>query len=734
MILSFFNEKLDLVGSVTIVAKSDIVGLAPPLIVMSGAEAQALGEPPFQLLEGSSYEYVVQKVGLELKEIPTIIQKTRLKGELDRGTMATGLNVGTIHLTLIDQAGNELGTAAVEVRSRKLDYRVEYRDMMDDISRCAVDLIGTMASYAQGRREITLKGDPNTLQQRYFLLRGILQGRPFRQAVAQILESPHSKMSAVESIGDVRKGIKPTRTVLNQIAAARRRIKVPNGHALQDRGISSIPHEVATTVSVVSYDTPENQFVKRVLEILRATLSGIKHLYETIADLKSQQHLSVLSDMQSMTDWLDSVLNSDLMRRISRAGALSYSSPVLQRKVGYRELLRGWLAAQMASQLSWSGGELVFGAGQKNVATLYEYWCFLRVVEAVQQVAHLPADFAKGLIRQNGGGLEFTLARGKQADIIGVTEILGRRLKVKVSFNETFRQRAKYHNAGSWSREMRPDVTLTFWPSDLAPNDAEAVGLVSRIHFDAKYKSKVSSFRKDPDDNEDASVIYKRDDLAKMHAYRDAIRRSEAAYILYPGESGGDDSFEIYDEILPGLGAISLRPGDPRGLEILVAKIRLLAQNCSMQLSQREYLSYSQNYTKRIEPSLLNALLPDLSPTIIGETQAPSIRLDIQRIRHIFMCNINTAKDIRFDGATRVLSVPVRELVPEAFSIGLKDRLIFITEGTVKRLAYVDQVGLGVGEVRLSVSLYDSDALVALTDELTVRGSGASSDFWLISL
>ena len=49
----------------------------------------------------------------------------------------------------------------------------------------------------------------------------------------------------------------------------------------------------------------------------------------------------------------------------------------------------------------------------------------------------------------------------------------------------------------------------------------------------------------------------------KMHAYRDAIRRSAGAYVLYPGrDDGKSPQYPLYHEILPGLGAFLLRPTD----------------------------------------------------------------------------------------------------------------------------------------------------------------------------
>lgn len=45
-----------------------------------------------------------------------------------------------------------------------------------------------------------------------------------------------------------------------------------------------------------------------------------------------------------------------------------------------------------------------------------------------------------------------------------------------------------------------------------------------------------------------------------MHAYRDAIRRSSGAYVLYPGVDNEPLKRTEYHEVLPGVGAFVLRP------------------------------------------------------------------------------------------------------------------------------------------------------------------------------
>ena len=97
--------------------------------------------------------------------------------------------------------------------------------------------------------------------------------------------------------------------------------------------------------------------------------------------------------------------------------------------------------------------------------------------------------------------------------------------------------------------EMRPDYTVSVWPSTLTESEANSEAKMAHIHFDAKYK-----FSRGEDEE-----VYRREDLHKMHAYKDAIHNTYGAYILYPGEV-----ITIHREqdtkAIPGIGAFPARP------------------------------------------------------------------------------------------------------------------------------------------------------------------------------
>jgi hypothetical protein len=64
-----------------------------------------------------------------------------------------------------------------------------------------------------------------------------------------------------------------------------------------------------------------------------------------------------------------------------------------------------------------------------------------------------------------------------------------------------------------------------------------------------------------------------------MHAYKDAIRRTGGAYVLYPGE-GKDDPFRGFHELIPGLGAFVIKPNkdnkDKEHLKTFIKKLSLI--------------------------------------------------------------------------------------------------------------------------------------------------------------
>lgn len=123
---------------------------------------------------------------------------------------------------------------------------------------------------------------------------------------------------------------------------------------------------------------------------------------------------------------------------------------------------------------------------------------------------------------------------------------------------------------GSYSVRLRPDISV------LAPD--------SSLHLlDAKLRrtvTLVSAGSQDPD-SDDETDTFRRGDVYKMHAYRDAIHEARSVWVLYPG--GGFERVFYHDpdisgfDGVSGVGALPLRPGNAASRELLDDLCRSIA-------------------------------------------------------------------------------------------------------------------------------------------------------------
>src|SRR5690606_20048557 len=190
------------------------------------------------------------------------------------------------------------------------------------------------------------------------------------------------------------------------------------------------------------------------------------------------------------------------------------------------------------------------------------------------------------------------------------------KLQINFSFNRTFSNNGNHPSPGSWTKSLRPDYTLSFWPVGISEAIAEQEELIVHIHFDAKYKIdnlvQIIDQEKDLKEEkfEQLKGNYKNVDLFKMHAYQDAIRRTGGAYVLYPGTEISEK--KGFHEILPGLGAFPVRPSRTNsGIEDLKDFILRVIDHFLNRASHRENLAFHIFDIHKDEPNKLNEKIPE---------------------------------------------------------------------------------------------------------------------------
>ena len=544
--------------------------------------------PSVQLLESYEYHYEFLSSSSNLGAIETshsdVFEPDTTNGHV--GRVRPGLYTGTLPIKVyLDR--DHLGSFSLEVRSRKLGYLDEYRWMVRDLAEQMSEVVMNRFAPAVQQFDIDNTRDAQTLYQRFAFLKSLISGENFQAAVSEIVRRPHVAWIDYHEPIHPSKGIKAGSYVSRQLAKAGPRSPWTN------EVIDSIPQIIHRHRTEVTVDTTPNRFVKFALEQWRDVVSRITEILTTQSANPAIDR--GLRELKETSDYLDAVLAEGFFRELGDISGFPADNQVLHKREGYRDIFQAYIQFDVAAKLSWKGGEDVYGAGKRDVATLYEYWVFMKLAQLIAELCATPFDFSE-LVEVERDALNVNLKKGKRCVLKGLVERRGRRLAVEFWFNRTFTKNSS--SDGSWSRQMRPDYSLKISPA----SDALAGFEPTYLHFDAKYRIDKLNGLFGNDDNEeetgeDSQVDSfntsiagpKRDDLLKMHAYRDAIHRSAGAYVLYPGNE--TQEFRQYHELLPGLGAFSIKPtetGEAAGKLLLVKFIEDIFEHIASQITQHE--------------------------------------------------------------------------------------------------------------------------------------------------
>jgi hypothetical protein len=570
-----------------------------PTYEISEEEALENGESKFQLVEGCSYEYQFNTNSIRFKENSNsnkIISFSRF--DKHKGSIIPNIYVGT-HSFELDGIEEKI---QIEVRSIKSDYRKDYRYMLESITEKCTDLIMQIDSPISQHFETNFNKDSETLYQRFSFVKALIDSREFEESVQKIVTNPSTKWNEEIEDRDIRGIRRFNQKSLRQLSSKPNRIEINSDHYLNYKlGINSIPYKIESTRKTESIDTSENRFIKHALEEFLNFCED--------CELNFKKYSSAKLEASILTNKIANLLNQTFFKEISRPTSLKLNSPVLQRKNGYREVLNAWLKFDLAAKLIWEGGDNVYKAGKKDIAILYEYWLFFTLLDVLKSVFEIEPKEITNLITFEKGKLSLNLKQGTAIPLKGIYKSKSRNLNVQFSYNRSFGGGKNYPSGGSYTTTLRPDYTLSIWPEEISNSkEAENQELITHIHFDAKYK--VNNFyelisqtkneelteeeeeKLTKEEEEDyKSGNFKNQDLLKMHAYKDAIRRTGGAYVLYPGD-GKDNPFRGFHELIPGLGAFAIKPKkDDKGKEYLEEFIKKVVSTFIDRTSQREHLA-----------------------------------------------------------------------------------------------------------------------------------------------
>ena len=608
--LTFISIPLDFIEkglTLTIDAKK-------PDTLFEVINAEQEGESRYQLKEGCFYDYEFSNPKYFFKKTDYVQAHSRKQYI---GIISPNIYVGALTFEIFKEVENKYYEIKLEVQSVKSDYRTDYRYMLESITERCTDLIMQIDSPINQHFETDFNKNPKTLYQRFSFVKSLIDSLEFEEAIQKIVSNPTTKWEEEHDVKDIRRIRRFNQKNIKQLVTKSNRMEIGGDHFLNKYyGLSSIPTKIDSTRKTESIDTSENRFIKHALEEFLFFCEN--------CELKFEKYSTAKFESELLATKISTLLNQSFFKQISRPTSLKLNSPVLQRKSGYREVLNAWLKFDLAAKLIWHGGDNVYDAGKKDIATLYEYWLFFTLLDLFKEVFDIEPKSIAELIQYEKGQLSLNLKQGTAIAMKGVFKSPSRNLNIQFSYNRSFGGQKKYPDGGSYTTTLRPDYTLSIWPEEIIEaKDAENKELITHIHFDAKYKVNnfydlVKEIKTEEDLNNDKTDerkgTFKNVDLLKMHAYKDAIRRTGGAYILYPG-LGKDEPFRGFHELIPGLGAFVIKPNkDDKDKEHLKTFIRKVIANFIDRASQREHTAikvYDIHQKSKLDSDTLNEPLPE---------------------------------------------------------------------------------------------------------------------------
>lgn len=488
-----------------------------------------------------------------------------LQGDNDNFSFRRGNLVGFINY------GNDIGKSEIlidyvvgtetrhfrfgfDVLSTKLNYHVHWRQIIEDIEREY-----RMLSLDYMRR--TFHGfSPNSEGETPELVWWSIfaeEQKRFVRAVKSIIERPRHRLLGTEIYVRADKLTQIPISIENELAEHR---KEPS-------------HLYRIEQRVQSNDTQENRFLKHALAQITTKYESLKNRIESLKGAS----VAFKEEMQETLNTLKYLQRNPFFRTVGKFKGLNQESLVLQKASGYSQVYRTWNLLRRAYSLN----DGFYRLQTKDIATLYEIWCFIEVSHIVRDLLGEDVDIDHRNRMEMSGIFTWELGKGEHSRILfKKNDVELAELVYNPKHNDKENDSISMENIVVPTVAQKPDIVLQLTKHDLQ-KDMKMTYL-----FDAKYRidGRVNGVDTPPEDA-----------INQMHRYRDAIYYKEhskdelkkeviGGYILFPGDGQKADVevskfYKTIEEV--NIGAFPLRPKDIENRDLLVKFIETLIGSAS---------------------------------------------------------------------------------------------------------------------------------------------------------
>ena len=462
------------------------------------------------------------------------------------GYLNYGNEIGRSEIRLIYKIGNETRrfSFSFEVLSSKLDYHKHWKAIIEDIEREY-----RMLSLDYMRRTFHGFTPDKNGETPEIVWWSIFAGeqQKFIKACKNIIERPRHRLHGRQTYQKADKLKHIPVSIENKLAE----------HRLEPACLYRVEEQVHTN------DTPENRFLKFALTQITDKYEALKKQIESVKGVSE----AMKSDMQAVSTTLKRLQNNQFFRTIGRFKGLNQESLVLQKASGYSQVYRTWNMLRRAYSLN----DGIYRLQTKDIATLYEIWCFIEVSHIVKEQLHLNDEDIDHCNRMEMNGLfTWELSKGEHSrilfkkDDVELAELVYNPKSTSMKNNLT-----GIKDFDVPTVPQKPDIVLRLTKNDLQE------GMKLTYLFDAKYRIGGK--------DQNGVDVPPDDAINQMHRYRDAIYYKDysfdalkkeviGGYILFPGD-GEPTEVEVsnfYKSIAQvNIGAFPLRPKDERNRKLL---------------------------------------------------------------------------------------------------------------------------------------------------------------------
>lgn len=486
----------------------------------------------------------------------SILQNDNDRFTFRRGVLAGFINygndIGKSELNLVYQAGgeNRRFTLGYEVLSTKLNYHEHWNKIIEDIEQeyrmLSLDYMRrTFHGFTPNEHGDT----PDLIWWNVFAG----EREKFIKACKGIIERPRRRLRGYDTYQRADKIRRVTPSMENELAEHR----------------TNEAHLYRIEEYTQSNDTQENRFLKYALAQIIGKYETLKSYIENNKNTSEE----LKHEMNACLDTMRHLYRNPFFRTVGRFKGLNQESLVLQKATGYSQVYRTWNMLRRAYSLQ----DGMYKLQTKDIATLYEIWCFIEVSHIVREQLGITKEDVEHRNRMEMNGVfTWELGRGEHSRILFRKDgVELAELVYNPKHTERENDNISMEHLVVPTVPQKPDIVLQLTKDDMKK------GMKMTYLFDAKYRlgGKEKGVDVPPDDA-----------INQMHRYRDAIyyqskesgdlkKEVIGGYILFPGDGEPLDVANAkfrrtIDEV--NIGAFPLRPKDERNRQLLETFIKEL--------------------------------------------------------------------------------------------------------------------------------------------------------------